>query len=208
MINFPSSTVVQQRIPKEAFYKHLPLSASLKAKFVSDVDSIVVANSLPNKNLNLSTNSEIQEIILLSISLKKQDFDGKIVEAIARQNPHELVFLLIYEEKRQFALYHSKLYRTAWMSENDATLSLNGNTLDEIWDDLVRQIAISSESVLQKKDENLDEQLKTQDEIDRLNKLIKKMERAAWKEQQPKKRFALYAKLQEYKKELEEITNG
>ena len=172
MIDFPESTVVQQRIPKEAFYKHLSLSAALKAKFVSDVDSITVANSFTNKNLNLSNNSETKEIMLLSISLKKQDFDGKIVEAIARQNPHKLVFLLIYEEIRQFAVYYSKLYRTAWMTENDATLSLNGNSLDEIWDDLIRQIAISSETVLQKTDENLDEQLKKQDEINRLKKLI------------------------------------
>ena len=53
MINFPESTVVHKRIPKEAFYKHLPLSAVLKAKFVSDVDSILVTNSLTKENLNL-----------------------------------------------------------------------------------------------------------------------------------------------------------
>ena len=48
----------------------------------------------------------------------------------------------------------------------------------------------------------------TQDEIDRLNKLIKKTEAAAWKEQQPKKRFELYSKLKDYQKQLEEITHG
>lgn len=208
MIDFPKSTVVHRRLPKEAFYKHLSLAATLKARFVTDVDRIVVENSLTKKDLNLEKESEIKEIMLLSIVLKKRDFDGKIVEAIARQNPHKLIFLLEYENEYQLAVFHSKLYRTDWMKEQNLSLKLSGNTLNEIWDDLIRQIAISSEAVLQRQDQTIDEQLKTQDEIDRLNKLIKKTEAAAWKEQQPKKRFELYSKLKDYQKQLEEITHG
>ena len=208
MIDFPESTVVRRRLPKEAFYKHLPLSAALKQKFVSDVDHITVENSLTKGNLNLAKDSEINEILLLSIILKKQDFDGKIVEAIARQNPHKLIFMLVYDDERQLAVYHSKLYRTKWIKENNLSLTLAGNTLDEIWDDLVRQIAVSSEAVLKQEGQTIDKQLKTQDEIDRLNTLIKRIEAAAWKEQQPKKRFELYTELQKYKEQLEEIIHG
>ncbi len=208
MIDFPESTAVHRRIPKEAFYKHLPLTAALKAKFISDVDRIVVENSLTKRNLNLAKDSEIKEIMLLSITLKKQNFDGKIVEAIARQNPHKLIFLIEYEGECQLAIYHSKLYRTEWMKKDDLDLTLSGNTIDEIWDDLVRQIAISSETLLHRPNQTIDEQLKEQDEIDRLNKLMKKTEAAAWKEQQPKKRFELYSKLKDYQKQLEGITNG
>ena len=208
MIDFPASTIVRRRLPKEAFYKRLPLTAALKQKFVSDVDHITVENSLTKGNLNLAKDSGIKEIILLSIILKKQDLDGKVIEAIARQNPHKLIFMLVYDDERQLAVYHSKLYRTKWMKENNLSLTLAGNTLDEIWDDLVRQIAVSSEAVLKRADQTIDEQLRAQDEIDRLKKLIKKTEAAAWKEQQPKKKFELYTRLQEYKKQLEEITNG
>ena len=208
MIDFPESTIVHRRLPKEAFYKHLALAATLKTRFVTDVDRIVVENSLTRKNLNLAKDSEIKEIMLLSIGLKRQNFDGKIVKAIARQNPHKLIFLLVYEDERQLAVYHGKLYRTDWMKEQDLSLKLSGNTLNEIWDDLVRQIAVSSEAVLRREDQTIDEQLKTQDEINRLNKLIKKTETAAWKEQQPKKRFELYTELQNYKEQLEDITNG
>lgn len=208
MINFPASTIVRRRLPKEAFYKHLPLTAALKQKFVSDIDRITVENSLTKGKLNLAKDSEIKEILLLSITLKKQDFDDKVIEAIARQNPHKLIFMLVYDDERQLAVYHSKLYRTKWMKENNLSLTLAGNTLDEIWDDLVRQIAVSSEAVLKQEGQTIDEQLKTQDEINRLNTLIKKTEAAAWKEQQPKKKFELYTRLQEYKKQLEEIANG
>ena len=208
MINFPQSTVVHKRLPKEAFYKHLPLTAAVKAKFVSDVERIQVENTLTKGNLNLAKESEIKEILFLSITLKKQDFDGKIIEAIARQNPHNLVFLLVYEDQRQLAVYHSKLYRSAWVQEKELDIALQGSTLDEIWDDLVRQIAISSEALLKQENQSVEEQLRKQDEINRLQKLIEKTEAAAWKEQQPKKRFELYTRLQEYKRQMEEITNG
>lgn len=208
MIDFPGNTLVKRRLPKEAFYKHLPLSAALKSKFVSDVDCIILENSLTRKNLNLASDSEIKEIMLLSITLKKQNFDGKIVEVIARQNPHQLIFLLIYGNEFQLAVYQGGLYRTDWMKEKDLSLTLSGNTLDEIWDNLVRQTAISSKTVLSRKDQTVQEQLKMQDEINRLHMVIQKTEKAAWKEQQPKKRFELYTKLQGYKKQLEGITHG
>ena len=208
MIKFPQSTVVHKRLPKEAFYKHLPLTAAVKAKFVSDVERIQVENTLTKGNLNLAKESEIKEILFLSITLKKKDFDGKIIEAIARQNPHNLVFLLVYEDQRQLAVYHSKLYRSAWVQEKELDIALQGSTLDEIWDDLVRQIAISSEALLKQENQSVEEQLRKQDEINRLQKLIEKTEAAAWKEQQPKKRFEMYTRLQEYKRQMEEITHG
>lgn len=204
MIDFPVATAVHRRMPKEAFYKHLPLTKPLKDKFVSDVDRIFVENSLTKENLNLTADSEIKEILLLSISLKRQEFDAKIVEAIARQNPHKLVFHLTFEDSAQLALYHSKLYRTAWMPSAELSLAAKGYSLSEIWDGLVEQIALYEERA-EAAGRSIDERLAIQERIVKLEKLIAKTEAAAWKEQQPKKRFELYSKLQKYKNELEKL---
>ena len=208
MIEFPSATLVGRRLPKEAFYKHLPLTKPLKDKFVSDVERIMVENSLTQDNLNLTDASEIKEILLLSITLKKQEFDGKVVEAIARQNPHKLIFLLIYENSRQLALYHSKLYRTPWMKQDDISLKPQGFSLDEIWNSFIEQIALYVEQVDNADALSIEERLALQEQIQKLEKLIEKTEAAAWKEQQPKKRFELYTRLQQYKKDLEELKHG
>ena len=47
-----------------------------------------------------------------------------------------------------------------------------------------------------------------QDEIDKLSKLIQKTEKEAWKEQQPKKKFEIYTRLEEYKKQKDNLLNG
>ena len=208
MIEFPAATAVHRRLPKEAFYKHLPLTKILKEKFVSDVDRIVVENSFTKENLNLASDAEIKEIMLLSISLKNQEFDGKVIEAIARQNPHKLVFLLSFENQQQLAVYHNKLYRTLWMDHDEIALKLQGYSLDEIWDSFIEQIALYEERAEQTEDLSIEDRLEIQDQILKLEKQIDKTENAMWKEQQPKKKFELHTRLREYQQKLEDLKHG
>ena len=208
MIEFPAATAVHRRLPKEAFYKHLPLTKILKEKFVSDVDRIVVENSFTKENLNLASDAEIKEIMLLSISLKNQEFDGKVIEAIARQNPHKLVFLLSFENKQQLAVYQNKLYRTLWMDHDEITLKLQGYSLDEIWNSFIEQIALYKERAEQTNDLSIEDRLAIQNQILKLETQINKTENAMWKEQQPKKKFELHTRLREYQKKLEDLKHG
>ena len=208
MIAFPAATAVHRRLPKEAFYQHLSMTKILKEKFVSDVDRIAIENSLTKENLNLSSDAEIKEIMLLSISLKKQEFDGKVIEAIARQNPHKLIFLLCFEEQQQLAVYYKKLYRTLWMKQDDVTLKLQGDSLDEIWDSFLEQIALYEERAEQTADLSIAARLALQEQIQKLEKLIAKTENAMWKEQQPKKKFELHTRLREYQQKLEDLKHG
>ncbi|MCD5440290.1 DUF4391 domain-containing protein [Lactobacillus delbrueckii] len=207
MIDFPESTKTNRRIPKEAFYKHLSLSTALKSKFVSDISRIVAENSLTKENLNLVKDSEIKEILLLSIELKKQDYDQRIIEAIAKGNPHKLVFLMSYEDQRQLAVYYQKLYLTEWMSEAKVEMHLSGDSLEEIWSGLVRQIAIGPD-VQRNSNLSLDDQLNRLDEMQQLQQQIKKLEKAAWGETHPKKKFALYQDLKKCKEQLEVLERG
>jgi len=208
MIDFPKATYVHRRIPKEAFYNHLDLTTKQKEKFISDVDRLFVENSLSNNTLNFDTKSDITEILLMMITLKTAEFDGKVVEAIARQNPHKLVFLLAYEDKRQLAVYQGKLYRTQWAAEPDVNLVVVGNSIDAVWDSIIEQIALQTERAEKTDDLSVTERLQLQERILKLEKLIEKTEAAAWSAKQPKKRFELHTKLTGYKKALEELKNG
>lgn len=208
MIDFPTATIVHRRIPKEAFYKHVPLAKTIKERFISDVERLFVENSLTKDNLNLAVDAQIKEILVLSILLKKQEFDAKIIEVIARQNPHRLVFLLMYEGKCQLALYHSKLYRTPWIPNDEMQLRIKGFSLDEIWNTLIEQIALYEERAITAAGAPIEDRLALQEEIVKLEKQIEKTEAAAWREQQPKKQFEIYMRLQDYKKKLIELKKG
>ena len=158
--------------------------------------------------MGITQKSEINEILLLMLCLKKQDFDQKIAEAIARQNPHKLLFLLVHEKMRQLALYHGKLYRTQWMPEHELTLSANGFSLSEIWNGFIEQIALYEEKSEKTARLTIDERLCLQAKINKLEEQIQKLKKSVWKEKQPKIKFNLYTKMQQLQKKLEELKHG
>ena len=205
MIQFPSSTAVGRILPKEAFYRRLTLSSELKDKFVSDVKRIALSNSLTAATLNLEPGAEVGEILILTVELKKQEFDGRIVENIARQNKHQLVFILQYEGSAQLAAYYSKLYKTEWEPIDDLRLVAKGFTLDDVWNGFLEQIALRADIAADSSDADIDTRLQKQDAVLKLQKEIEKLERLARDEKQPKRKFIFYQKMQVQKSKLEEL---
>lgn len=203
MIQFSSATAVGRIMPKEAFYKRLTLSAELKEKFVTDVKCITLSNSLTAATLNLEPGMVVNEILLLSVDLKKQEFDGRIVENIARQNKHQLIFHLRYEDKAQLAVYYGKLYKTEWEPLYELHLSAKGFTLDDVWNGFLEQIALQDDIAILGSDVDIDTKLQRQEAILKLQKEIDKAEKLARTEKQPKKRFEQYRQVQELRKRLE-----
>jgi hypothetical protein len=205
MLKFPEKAFVGRNMPKEAFYKNLNLSSELKEKFVSDIKRISIEYKLSPDTLNLEKSGETSEILVLSIELKKQELDYRIVESIARQNAHKLLFLLKFQEQGQLALYYGKLYKTVWMPLTDLKLEASGLNLDSIWEGFIEQIALgNAELKMQIAELSIDERLKKQDTILKLQKEIDKFERLSRNEKQPKKRFELFTRLQGLKKKLAE----
>lgn len=215
MLTFPSKAAVGRIMPKEAFYKRLTLSSELREKFVTEVKRIVMEYKLAPDTLNVEKDGEISEILVLSIALKKQDMDYRIVENIARQNAHKLLFLLIFQDQGQLALYYSKLYKTSWIPLTDLKLDARGLNLDKIWEGFIEQIAFenadwsykNAEWRMQNAELSIDERLRRQDIIFKLQKEIEKLERLSRNEKQPKKKFELFTQLQDLKKKLIRMQN-
>ena len=205
MILFPGGSAVGRILPKEEFYKRLKINSDLKGKFVSDIRRITVENSLTENTLHLKPGSDVVEIIVLALDLKKQTVDERILEHIARQNKHNILFLMRFEEQGQLALYFSKLYKTEWQSLEAMQLETKGFTLDEVWHGYVEQIAISEESEPVAKEVPIAYRLRRQEEILKLKNSIEKLEKAARSEKQPKKKFELAMQAQQLTKELDEF---
>lgn len=207
MIDLPEATHIHQRLPKEAFYQHLSLTKALKNRFITDVDKIYVEWSLTKENLHLEQDAAVKEILILRLELKKPELSEKMLETIARQNPHKLVFLLCFAQQCRLAIFCRKLYQSDWRPVEQTNLRAQGFSVEEIWDNLIAQIALPVETS-GADGRSIEERLERQDTIQKLQKQIARTEAAVWKETQPKKRFALYETVQDDKKKLEEIKHG
>jgi hypothetical protein len=202
---FPVATEINRILPKEAFYQQLDLSTELKARFVADIKHISISNSLTAENLNVKSGSEVKEILLLVVDLKTKDFEYRLIEQIARQNQHQLVFRLRYECQEQLALYFNKLYKTEWQMINGQDYDFSGSfSLDDLWAGFVRQIALQQEILPQNDGAEIEKLLEKREHILKLQKDIDKMEKQTRTEKQPKKKFALYTEMQTLKCQLAE----
>ena len=199
MIIFPKTTEVNKIIPKEKFYKNLTLNPGLKDNFVLDVKKIIWLNKLASNTINIEKGEDISEILVLLLELKKADFDYKIVECIARQNSHKILFILRYENTAQLAVFYNKLYKTEWQKFDDLKLSTKGLNLDKVWQEFVSQIA----DVEVSENESLDENLEKKEDIAKLTKEIAKLEKKARAEIQPKKKFEMVHDIKELQRKLE-----
>lgn len=201
LLNFPKKAVVGQIMPKEAFYKRLNLTSEVRQKFVSDIKHIILEYKLSSDTLNVDSGKELSEILILTIDLKRQDVDYRIVENIARQNTHQLLFLLKFEGQAQLALYYNKLFKTEWKACADIKLETRGINLDSIWEGFIEQVAIQEE-IIKETAISVSDKIKKQEVILKLQNEIQRLERLSRNEKQPRKKFELFSKLQELKRKL------
>ena len=110
----PEKTIVNQKIPKEAFYKNLKLSSKLKKSLIDDIESIVVTHSLTNNSLEFTKATIIEEILLVTIVLKRNDFNISLIETILKSNPHKILLKLKFNNRLQYVFYENKLYKSEW----------------------------------------------------------------------------------------------
>ena len=202
----PEKTIVNQKIPKEAFYKNLKLSNKLKKSLIDDIESIVVTHSLTNDSLGFESTTVIEEILLVTIDLRRVDYNISLIETILKSNPHKLLIKLNFNNRLQYLFYENKLYKSAWKDSFNLDYQCDAKRLDKLWLYLIIQVLGFENNFDSNKD--LIAVLEDYDKIKKLEVSIEVLERKIYKEVQPKKKFRLYKELQLLKQSLEECING
>lgn len=200
MLDFPKTTEVGKFLSKETLMSKLNLSAALKQSLKDDVRRFTITHELSEKSLNIPIGKNVSAVFVIEVILKRKDIDYKIIEAVAKQNPHKLVFVLRHENYGQLALFYGKIYKTEWMSEERLSAQIAGLNFDEVWDGFVAQIALDGEwnSAVQ-----IADQLAKQEQREKLLREIERLERKARSEQQPKRKFELVGRIGELRMKLE-----
>ena len=151
MIQFPESTYVGKRIPKEGFYNKSELKAFQKRAFVDDIEQLFWRNLLSAENLNVGKGEKVTQIDVIQIKLKQKEYNKSILEIIEKTIPRHLVFVLKFEDQFQICLNYKEQYQkgkfkivesfsTDWFAEDEFTLTIQGLDLDKVYDNFVYQV--------------------------------------------------------------------
>lgn len=205
---FPSSTVFGKTIPKTKFYERMSVSASVKHAFVSEVETIVWKNKLSATTLNVQTGERVSEIDVFEMTLKQPTVSDALLRTIDHGVPHHLLFLLRHDELWQAAIGYKEIgksaitltvkdyYRTPWQPLDHIHLAISGMTLDEVFDNFVRQIntALPPTST-----QPLRTDLETQAQREALQRKLDALTRQLRAEKQPRRQLELFQKINHLK---------
>ncbi|MCD8106385.1 MAG: DUF4391 domain-containing protein [Oscillospiraceae bacterium] len=209
MLNFPSSTEFNRRIPKQKFYDNLSITPALKRSFIDDIKAIYWRNKLAESTLNIPAGKDVTEIEVFEISLNSQEIDEKVLRQIDSEIPYHILFILCYnssyelwigykEAKSEDTFKVSGYYHTDWTEKEALNLDIVGLSLDEVYESFVRQIA-GDKLIQSEPQETLSESVQKATERARIEKEISKLQSKLWKEKQLNRQMEINAEIKKLK---------
>ena len=228
--NLPESTTFNRRVPKQKFYENCAVSAVLKRSFVDEITAVWWRNKLAATTLNLAKGAVVTEIEVFEIELANGHLNEEVLRQMDRMIPYHLLFVLTFANRAQAwigykeasatganAFKVSRYYHTAWMPREALRFSLAGLTLDEVYENLVRNIHAASQPVQTgrdglrvireagtawREDLPISENIARDTARARLEKQIAALEAKMRKERQLNRKMELNAELKRLRKEL------
>lgn len=199
MLGLPKSTELNKPLPKTAIYTKFQMNAAEKAKIDADISRIVIVNEVSAAKLNLAPGESVQAFFVLQVTLKHREFSEKTLITLSKLIPQNMVLLLECDGQAKLAIYHTKLLQTPWRDPADLTLAIKGLTMDAVWENVIVQVG----NIRLQTGNTLDQQIAIDEQRAKLEKEIARLEKLAWAEKQPKKKFALVQKVNKLKERLE-----
>ena len=201
MYGLPQTTEVRKQLPKKAIYAKFELKPSQRESFDADIARIdIVAVISPSTVPAIAEGKEVKEIYLLTLQMKRKEYDSKNIALLTKLIPQRMVFVLQFEEQTQFAIYHTKLITSAWQltTHSSQLIAIKGLNLDTVWENIVTHIG-----EIEVTDGNtLAEQIVADYAHAKLIKQIELLEKKARAEKQPRKKLELFEKIKVLKKKL------
>jgi hypothetical protein len=217
MIQFPSSTRKDIRLPKESFYTHATLTPAIKRAMVDDIEQIVWSHTLTAETLNVNASDKVRQIDVLTVTLKKREYNEKIFEMIEKAIPRHILFILRFKNECRLLIHYKEVYEnvkgkfriveaysTDWQPEEEVSLTISGLDLERIYHNFVYQIA--GNKLTKEPGRDLGKSVEQHQEAEKIRNRIARLEDKMRKEVQFNLQLQLSAEIKALKKQLPDTT--
>ena len=199
MYGLPPNTLINKPLYKKAVFEKFNLKAVERDRFDADISRMSLVARVSSATVPaLTKGKEIEGFYVLQVALKRKDYDGKNILMLQKLIPQKIVFALQYEDKTQFCIFHTRLQQSAWMATNEVAITLQGLSLDDVWNNLVATIGgLDAQS-----EETIEEQIIHREQREKLLRQIESLEKQCRNEKQTRKKYELHQQLIKLKDRL------
>lgn len=187
MLGLPKSTELNKQLPKKAIYAKFQMSPAAKAKFDADISRINIVGEISPNTTGIAQGQTVSSIFVLQVILKQHNFQASTIAQISKLIDQNMLLILDCGTERKLAIYHTKLIQTDWCPADVCAIELNGLDLDSAWENFITQVG----GITIQEGNTLDEQIAADEQRVKLEKEIARLEKLAWAEKQPKKKYEL-----------------
>ena len=198
MLGLPKTTEMSKQLPKKAIYTKFQMNTSAKEKIDADISRITIANEIAPNKVNIPAGDEVKSFFVLLVTLKRKDFDEKIIAMLSKLIPQNILFVLEYNGESKLAVYRLKVMQTGWKPTEKQSVELQGLTLDKVWENIIRSLELG----VWNEELSINENIELHEKQAKLKKEIARLEKQARTEKQPKKKFELVQKIKELRRIL------
>ena len=202
MYNLPPQCAINKPLYKKAVFEKFNLKAAERDRFDADISRMILVARVSTATVPALTNgNEIEGFYVLQVALKRKDYDTKNILMLQKLIPQKIVFALQFEEQIQFCIFHTRLQQSEWMPTEEAVLTLQGLSLDDVWNNIVATIG----GLDAQAEESIEEQIIHREQREKLLRQIESLEKQCRNEKQTRKKYELHQKLQELKLKIKQV---
>ena len=205
MYGLPASTLINQPLYKKVVYEKFNLKTAERERFDADISRMaLVARISPATVPALAEGREIKGFYVMQVALKRKDYDSKNILMLQKLIPQKMVFALQYDEQTQFCIFHTRLQQSAWMATDEAAITLQGLTFDDVWNNIVATIG----GLDAQAEESIEEQIIYREQREKLLRQIESLEKQCRTEKQTHKKYELHQQIIKLKEAIEYEQSG
>lgn len=214
ILNFPSTTIVNKPVPKNAFYGRSD-DSSLREFLTREFEGIVWLYKLVPATLNVEDGEYVHEIDVFYCRMKEDKYSIKPFSAMDELLPRHTVFIIEYGEKFDLLMHHKEISfvhgEQKWkcgVSEiqrdiriDASTLNIQGQSMDAVYNGLLSQISGLYASTR----EEYKEQVDLRKQIESVQKQIVSLQKKIKAEKQFTRQIELNAEVKSLRRFLNEL---
>lgn len=215
MLQLPSSTLFNRKIPKSKFYEKLHAKKHLKEMFVQQAESIIWKYKLSKETIRLEPRDDIEEIQIFEIRLKQKSYSQDILRSIDQAIPYPILHVLLYEDIVKLTMAYKErsksnennfmvrsYHESNWQSFDDLQFNvIHGLDLKAVYENMIRQLL----TIQANPEDELTATLDRHTCIEKLTKDCEKLESKIRREKQFNRKVELNMELQRNRNELKRL---
>lgn len=192
---------MSRQLPKKAVYEKFNMNTAAKEKFDADISRITIVSEISTATTSIAKGKNVTAIYILLVSLKNKSFNERTIMSLSNLIGQNILFVLEYDGEQKLAVYHSSFISGEWKKPDELNITLKGLDFDTVWENIIKDIG----GIVVSEGNTLEEQIVVNEEAEKLKKEIARLEKLAWAEKQPKKKFELANQAKSIKARLDAL---